>query len=208
MPPNATTTVRIAAQLPLLILVAILSAPGNCSDFEALLLKQIKSGGNAQGYQWLQSREDVYANNADYYDWLSRLAMDQGDYRNAIPYLETLIELQPRHMGARLDLVIALQLEGRSHEATERLRELNMLVTDLNTLPEQAHRQIVELNRLLIHNGDKTVDHQFRVLVSAGAGFDSNANRGADSKTIPVTLPGGLPFELELTPESLKTEDE
>jgi len=198
----------MAAQLPLLILVAILSAPGHCSDFETLLLEQLKSGGNAQAYQWLQSVGQAYSNDPSYYDWLSRLAMEQGDYRNAIPPLEALIELQPQHLGARLDLVIALQLEGRSHEASERLRELNALVTDVNALPEQAHRQIVELNRLLIQNGGKVADNQFRVLISAGAGFDSNANRGADSKTIPVTLPGGLPFELELADESLKTEDE
>lgn len=208
MPPSATKLFRTAVQLPLLILVAMLSAPGHCSDFETLLLEQLEAGGNAQGYQWLQTQEGNYPGDPRYYDWLSRLAMEQGDYRNAIGYLETLIELQPEHMGARLDLVIALQLEGRSHEATERLRELNALVSAFNTLPEQAQRQIIELNRLLIDNRVEVADNPFRVLLSMGAGFDSNANRGADSKTIPVTLPGGVPFDLELTDESLKTEDE
>lgn len=173
---------------------------------ETLLLRLEEEGQNG-AYQWLQSVQAEHRDTPLYYDWLSRFAMDKGDYQRAIPALERLILLEPRHMGARLDLVLALQLEGRSIDARQALQALHGLLPDRTQLPDQAQRQLAELDKLL--QPDAAAEpNRFSALVSAGLGHDSNANRGSDDKTLKVNLPGGLPIELVLAPESIKTADE
>lgn len=197
-----------ALKASLLLLSAAAAWSFHADPLEQQLLQRLEEHGKAETYEWLHSVAKTYETNPAYYDWLSRFAMEQGDYRRAIPALERLIALEGRHMGARLDLVIALQLEGRSHEAREKLIELNALLTSHDNLPEQARQQLAELNKLLTSPREDNVKRGFAGLVSVGAGHDSNANRGADSKTITVELPGWPPFEMELGPESLKTADE
>lgn len=180
----------------------------NTADLEQILLRHLEEGGPSGAYAWLRTIEPDHPDNPVFYDWLSRFAMEQGDYRHAIPALERLITLVPNHMGARLDLVIALQLEGRGHEARDRLVELNALLDGADDLPPQARRQLAELNKLLVESSQLTVKQAFGGLVSAGLGYDSNANRGAERDAITVRLPGGIPFELPLSEDSLKTADE
>ncbi len=180
----------------------------NADDtFVDTLLLHLEEEGQDSAYRWLQSIEAEHRETPLYYDWLSRFAMDKGDYQRAIPALEQLIALEPRHMGARLDLVLALQLEGRSIEARRALQALHRLLPDRTVLPDQARRQLAELDKLL--QPDVAAEpNRFSALVSAGVGHDSNANRGSDDDTLKVNLPGGIPIELILAPESIKTADE
>lgn len=206
--PVSYTLVARWIALPLLLATTAMTASAQTISLEQRLLEQLEQGSRVEAYAWLRSIANEQAENPAYYDWLSRFAMEQGDYANAIPALEKLIAMDRRHMGARLDLVIALQLEGRSHEAREQLIELNERLAGFNHLPDQARQQLAELNKLLLESNGNGIQRGFSGLLSAGLGYDSNANRGADEKTITVQLPGGLPFDLELAPESLKTSDE
>ncbi|MEA3299537.1 MAG: tetratricopeptide repeat protein [Pseudomonadota bacterium] len=210
MPPLRALTVRLLSSLALAALLAggPALADGDSDRLEHALLARLEQDGQAGAYAWLRSIEQDHPDNPVFYDWLSRFAMEQGDYRDAIPALERLIALLPNHMGARLDLVIALQLEGRGHEARDRLIELNGLLDGNDDLPPQARRQLAELNKLLVESSQLTVKRAFSSLLSAGIGYDSNANRGAERDAITVRLPGGIPFELPLTKDSLKTADE
>ena len=96
------------------LMLAVLAQAGQAESFEQRLENRLETDDVVEVYEWLQSIEDEYGDQVPYLDLRSRFAMRLEDYANAIPVLERLIEVQPGHMGARLDLVIALQLEGRS----------------------------------------------------------------------------------------------
>ncbi len=210
-PTGCAFSVRAPAPLKSLFalltaLLATLAVAGQ--PFEDALVEKLDAEGKQGTYQWLKASGELYRDDPRYYDWLSRFAMDQGDYRTAIPALERLIELMPNHMGARLDLVIALQLEGRSHEARNRLVELNtLLARGSEPLPPQASQQLEELNRLLIAPTEEPATPGLSTLLTLGVGHDSNANRGADSDTITVRIPGFPPFDLPLGRDSIKRGD-
>ncbi|MAT49904.1 MAG: hypothetical protein CMK32_01800 [Porticoccaceae bacterium] len=188
------------------LMLAVLAQAGQAESFEQRLENRLETDDVVEVYEWLQSIEDEYGDQVPYLDLRSRFAMRLEDYANAIPVLERLIEVQPGHMGARLDLVIALQLEGRSFEARQQLIELNSLITDKSELPVLAARQLEELNKLLL-NGEHDRSNTLSGFVSLGLGHDTNANRGAENRFIRVKLPGDIPIDLELAPESLKTSD-
>lgn len=176
------------------------------ADFTPELLERLERDGVDSAAEWLRSQKDRYHNDAIYYDWLSRFAMNAGDYRRAVPTLERLIELEPHHLGGRLDLVLALQLEGRSAEARRELQRLHELLPEAGALPEQARLQIEALDALLQpQRGPQPM--QLSAFLAVNAGHDSNANRGSDHDRLTVHF-DGVPIELRLNPDSLKTADE
>lgn len=191
----------------LLIVATTSAAPAaTADDFIPELLDRLEQQGRSDAFQWLRSQHAQYPSNPLYHDWVSRFAMESGDYRRAIPSLERLIALQPNHLGARLDLILALQLEGRSYEARQQLQQLYPLLPEAEALPEQARLQIAELDKLLQPQRVSKAN-RFTAVISAGIGHDSNANRGADSDTLKTYL-NGIPVELQLDPRSVKTADE
>ncbi|KJS09222.1 MAG: hypothetical protein VR73_03045 [Gammaproteobacteria bacterium BRH_c0] len=205
----------VSSPFTLLALCLVLAhvSPGVAEEhrsFDTQLQQQLANGTRREAYDWLKSIEkDQHQNQPSYYDWLAQLAMELGEYREAIPVLQTLIAMEPRHAGARLDLVIALQLEGRSHEARQNLLELNALLKGhQDQLPEHARRQLVELNRLLTVDSEQAARPSLAGYVSLGFGHDSNANRGSDNDSITITLPGYPPFKLNLGQDSIKQADE
>lgn len=175
-------------------------------DLTPELLERLERDGAAPSYQWLKSQDARYRSDPVYYDWISRFAMSSGDYRSAIPALEQLIVLEPHHLGGRLDLVLALQLEGRSAEARRQLQQLHELLPDDESLPEQARLQIEALDALLQPQRGPA-PKAFNAVLATNIGHDSNANRGSDRDRLTVHF-DGIPLELRLNPDSLKTADE
>jgi len=197
----------------LLCLALVQVVPASATESESLEMaigQRLADSGRRETYEWLKSVAGQHDDNPTYHDWLGRLAIELGEYREAIPPLRALIELEPRHMGGRLDLVIALQLEGRSHEARNELQALNALLKRYPEaeLPSQAQRQLGELNKLLMTGTEQQKVHaSLAGYASLGVGHDSNANRGSDDDAITVSLPGYPPFQLPLGADSIKQGD-
>lgn len=183
---------------------------GNTRFDEQLLLERLEADGAAATYQWLRNTTPTEATAGAYLDWLARFAMARGDYSFAANTLEQLIERDPLHLGARLDLVLALHLEGRSHEARTRLAELNaLLIMSHAPLPPEAERQIVDLNRLLEVGVAEEPEPRWFGIVTAAAGYDSNANRAPSEKIErPVLIPGfgSLVFDNALARDDFHTD--
>lgn len=203
---SCTAGGRLLRQLALLILFGWCAAAQCADDFTPELLERLERDGADSASEWLRGQQHRYRGDAVYYDWLSRFAMNAGDYRRAIPALERLIALEPRHLGGQLDLVLALQLEGRSAEARRELKHLHDLLPEAGELPEQARLQIDALDALL-QPQRAPQPRQFSALVAVNAGHDSNANRGSDHDSLTIEF-DGVPIELRLNPDSLKTADE
>lgn len=187
------------------------AATATSLDFnEQLLLERVEEDGPTATYRWLKRSQRQYSNQSTYYDWLSRFAMARGDYHRASAALETLIELEPLHLGARLDLVLALHMQGRGHEARQRLAEFNMLIMLSNVpLPIEAARQVQQLNQLLEIGEGAEPKRQWTGLVTAAVGYDSNANRAPASKieqTVVIPGFGSVVFDNELAQEDFYTD--
>ena len=181
--------------------------PDSTPDLETALLLNIQATDKADAYDWLKTQKSRYPNDPLYYDLHSRLAMELGDYAGAVTALKRLVALQPGHMGGRLDLVLALQLEGRSYEAREALIDLNRRLKHVPNPPAAVRKQLAELNDLLLEPMTAE-DYGFRGHLELSGGYDSNANRGADSSIMTFNFPGGIPVNIELAPDSLKTADD
>lgn len=197
---------RLLCQLFILTVVCSSAGLHAADDFTPELLERLERDGVAPSFQWLQDREARYRSDPVYYDWISRFAMSSGDYRRAIPALKRLIELEPRHLGGRLDLVLALQLEGRSAEARRELQQLHKLLPESESLPEQARLQVEALDALLEPKRGPT-PKAFTAVLATNVGHDSNANRGSNRDRLTIHF-DGVPIELRLNPDSLKTADE
>lgn len=200
---RCTLTRRFSLGCALLLALVI---PARADDLARQFLEQLEQHSPQQSYDWLRAQESRYRHDPLYYDLLSRLAMDQGDYRGAIPHLQRLIQLEPRHFGGRLDLILALQLEGRSAEARQKLQELHALLPEAGEVPDTVTRQIAELDKLLQPH-QTHVPRRFTTTLVASVGHDSNANRGSERDHLDIEI-GGVPVRLPLSRDSLKTSDE
>ena len=187
---------------PLVILLSLVIAPPSHA-FSEKLAEYLKNRQTKEAYQWLIKHQDEQANNPQFNDWLAQLAMQLGQYPQAINALERLILLQPNHLGAQLDLVIAYLKLGNVVRARQEFNQLQQQVSSQKSVPPSAAETIAQLEQQLANDSS----YRFNGLVQIGGGYDSNVNQGAENDLIRLNIDGQVPVDLELAPESTASED-
>ncbi len=175
--------------------------------YQARFMMLLKQGQQHQAYQWLLENQTHYAHDPRYNEWLASLALQFENYPLAINALERLILLEPNHLGARLDLAIAHLEAGDLENAQAHSEDLNSLFKEHNSIPEPALLALQQLRTQIAEQKNSSKPYRLRGLAQLTGAFDSNANLGPRDSTVTLNLQGAIPFELELAPESLPTED-
>lgn len=191
--------------------LAMASATEPASPLEQRLERQLEQQPLQAVYRWLAAQELPAAQRAQQLRWLGQMSMRLADYAAAVEHFEQLVLLDPLDLGSRLDLALAYAELGNTDAARSSLDALyyyQQQAGPSSALPPAAARAITQLEARL--NGKvrqapaaSRLTQQLRGTLSVSQGYDSNANLGAKSRTIPLSLWGEIPMRVELADESL-----
>ncbi|WP_440998034.1 tetratricopeptide repeat protein [Arhodomonas sp. SL1] len=161
----------------------------------------------------LLEHEARWAERPAYNLWLGVAAMRAGDYSNAVNALERLVLLQPRNLGAQLDLAIAYDQLGDRRNARRAFRELEALSERVDT-PRRVRQVLDSYIRGAEAGGAEAAkaanDQQGRwapyLALGTHAGYSSNVNNGTAAERIGVRI-DGEPFELAIAEDNRERGD-
>ncbi len=182
---------HIRFRLAALLLAALSSS--SVMAYETVLIQHLELGQKSEAYGWLQKNLSRYREDPRFNDLLAQLALALNDYDGAITALERLVKLQPSHLGARLDLVIAYRQQGQIENATEELKELLIKVSRLERMPVNVADAIAKLEKELILTPRR---RNFYAELEVAAGRDTNVNQGSSINEFILDLQNPTPIVL------------
>lgn len=127
-------------------------------------------------------------------------ALAQHRYPEARSALLRAVEADPAFAGAWLDLAIATYESGDTVEAEEFLT----ILEDRFTLPPPIATGVTHLRQRIGAQRAAVARKNWRTVLQAGAGYDTNANTGLARTDLTLTFPGGgvlLPLDPALRPQ-------
>lgn len=190
-----------AAFLTFVFLLSVLPAVGQAQDGPS---KRPALPLPVNELQHLLSLEQVFANDLSYNYRLAEVALQQGELEKAHSALERIVIQVPTDLGARLDLALVCYQLGQVSCARQQL-EVLLWLSQQQPAPVAAQQAIDWLQGQL---NKQTKARKVRTgLWLLEAGYDSNANLGADRREIRLDLWGELPLTLQLADASLSTSD-
>lgn len=136
-----------------------------------------------QAFELLSGQSVQYAGDTEFDYWLGLSAVRAGEYGHASFALERVIERQPNHAGARLELATTYVALGQEEEAA---RQLDILRT-LNPPPAAAKR-IEQLSEAVARRTEREARQDQLFYVSLEGGHDDNAGTWPDTSL--DVLPG------------------
>lgn len=206
------TAVLILSLLPAGVITLAHAAESMQPPLEQRLEEKLQQQPLPQVYLWLKNQEPPSLQRHDQLRWLGQMAMQLDDHAAAVDHYERLVLLDPMDLGSRLDLALAYAELGNIAAARASLEALHYYLQQAAgsaRLPAAAARAIEELEARL-DNGQgphaspsRDIASQLRGSLTVGQGYDSNANLGARSRSIPLSLWGEIPMMMELADESL-----
>lgn len=98
--------------------------PNDPEILERLAEAQYEEGTFADATETARSALSIDPNRFSAMQTLAHIAIDQRNYRDAIPYLEQILAHEPANTGAQVDLGNALAATGKPAEAVQRLKPL------------------------------------------------------------------------------------
>lgn len=178
--------------------------PQSAHAYSNKLIQLLEANNYQAAYQWLADNEAAYAYDSAFNEWLAQLAMMQFQYAHAINALERLALLQPDHLGAQLDLVIAYSKAGYRNQARQQLAAFKSRIATLDNLPTKVTQTVALLSDQL---ATPEALYKWKGLLQVGGGFDSNANLGTSASSVMLNIQGEFPLEQALGPESIASND-
>ena len=154
--------------------VDISSSGHDVLENAAILLQQKKA---EPAYRLLEKHEDEYAGWWEYDYLLGVAALESGKANLAIFALQRSLAMNPKLMGAHMDL-------GRAYfEVNEFVPAKAEFETVLNHSDKEPVNQVARNYLQIIQNKVSPVRFLFRYYLSTVAGYDTNANSATESTT-------------------------
>ena len=206
------TAVLILSLVPASVITLAHAAESLQPPLEQRLEEKLQQQPLPQVYLWLRHQELPPLQRHDQLRWLGQMAMQLDDHAAAVDHYERLVLLDPMDLGSRLDLALAYAELGNAAAARASLEALDYYLQQAEgsaRLPAAAARAIEELEARLDNaegqhaSPSSDIVSQLRGSLTVGQGYDSNANLGARSRSIPLSLWGEIPMTMELADESL-----
>ena len=163
--------------LPLLFASTSILANDQLAEAELL----IKQGKSEQAYTLLLKTFDQDAGDPDYDYLFGMAAMDAGHPTEAVFAFERILDVNPNHSEARIELA----------RAYYQLNEYNAAQKEFETVREDAPvavQSTIDKFLAAIKHASAPAQKHFEAYVQAGLGWDSNVNGATDSSR--VSLPG------------------
>jgi tetratricopeptide (TPR) repeat protein len=157
----------------------------------------------------LLTQEQTRSSNLGYNYRVAELSLSLGRLDTALTALERIVVQVPNDLGARLDFALVCYRLGHIRCARQQLEALQLL-SERTPVPPAARRAMFWLSDQLEHT---TKGSQAQAAIAPTgvwfleAGYDTNANLGADSRDIRLNLWGELPITLQLADGSMRQPD-
>lgn len=143
----------------------------NLNDRLNSAMEEIKSGEYKSAISRLKSAEAQFAGDPDFDYWLGVAYLRDADYANAIFALERVIDKNPNHAGARMELIPAYLQQNMDSLAEHEIKQ----VEKLN--PPPAAREALAQYRKIIDQRREGKKFETRVvMVGLDVGYDSNVS--------------------------------